>query len=72
MSNVVRMDFWMVESDIRMARKVGMVVIVSKNLDFAEWSVRENHQNLNRNCGKTKQIAFVLNIPKRCSFFMEL
>ena len=36
MSNVVRMDFWMVESDIRMARKVGMVVIVSKNLDFAE------------------------------------
>ena len=33
---VVRMDFWMVKKDIRMARKVTMVVTVSKNLDFAE------------------------------------
>ena len=34
--NVVRMDFWMVKKDIRMARKVTMVVTASKNLDFAE------------------------------------
>ena len=34
--NVVRMDFWMVKKDIRIGRKVTLVVTVYKNLDFAE------------------------------------
>ena len=36
--NVVRMDFWMVNIDSR-TRKVRMDLGVSKNSDFAEWSV---------------------------------
>ena len=62
----VNMDFWMVKRDIRIARKVGEVVTVSKNLDFAKRSMRENHLNINRNCGNIIWPRSLVQLPTDC------